>query len=314
MSFGRSGGGYWPLDWAPSTPTQGHQAAPLVTPPYSPTYADWMPRPLSLRRATLDPVLTRADQAMALVTHFERVGAAGVFTRIRSSEVARDLRMRLRDAANIDQGASRLCGPAAFVAGVLVNDPVEYVNFVTGLYSTGSASLRTLAIRAGSDVRRYNPAGRIAAADWIALASIRDSENWFFDYQSADDAFPGITLPSELEAWFKKIGYQSVINKTSLTHDEGQANLRQADRLFGDGYWVCLLVNASVLYTDTQKNTSIVPDHWVVLRSRIRFGAPFYMEVLTWGQSRRSVPQKPAIPLSAVDFLNHYNGFVAAKY
>jgi hypothetical protein len=306
-------GDYWPLDWTPPVPTSlDHSGARFVFPRQYGTYGGWIPRQFRMPHG-LDPVFTRTQEALAMVDHFERVGAPGVFTNIRVHEVARDLRERLAEPWKIRQGESSLCGPAAFVSSVLIHDPVEYISFVTSLYLSGSATLRRLTVRAGADVRMYAPARRVPAADWIALASIRDSENWFFDYQAADNQFPGITLPRELASWFTRIGYQSVINKTSLTHDENEANLREADRLFGEGFWVCLLVNADVLYGSSQTNVAIVPDHWIVLRSRIQFGQNIQMEVFTWGDGHRSLPQTGAPSLSTATFLDHYNGFVAAK-
>jgi hypothetical protein len=274
----------------------------------------WMHPALSLPHASLDPVLTRMDQAKALVGHLERVGRNGVFTKIPYTDVASGLRMRLAQPGGIDQGQSSLCGPAALVFRILTHDPLDYVKFVVDLYWTGTASMGNLKITAGVDVRKFDPTkGAMQAVDWIALASIRDSENWFFDYQSSDDEFAGITLPSHMESWFKKIGYTSVINRTSLTHDQNEQNLREADKLFGEGYWVCLLINAQVLDPSSQNNIAIVPDHWVVLRSRIQFGPRIYLEVFSWGDKQYSIPHNPAVPLSTEHFLDFYNGFVAAK-
>jgi hypothetical protein len=312
MSHGRPGD-YWPLEWMPPAPASlDHSGARFVFPRQYGTYGGWIPRQFRMPHG-LDPVFTRTQEALAMVDHFERVGAPGVFSQIRNRDVAAGLRLRLADPTTIDQGTSRLCGPAAFVYTLRTHDPVEYVRFVTSLYLGGNATIGRLVIRAGSDVRAFNPFGRVSAVDWIALASIRDSENWFFDYQSDDNAFPGITLPRELASWFTRVGYSIVINKTSLTHDENEANLREADRLFGEGFWVCLLVNADVLYGSSQTNVAIVPDHWIVLRSRIQFGQNIQMEVFTWGDGHRSLPQTGAPSLSTATFLDHYNGFVAAK-
>lgn len=274
----------------------------------------WMHPGLSLPRASLDPVLTRTDQARALVGSLERTAPTGVFTKINFRDLANGLRQKLAQPSSIDQGGSSLCGPAALVYGVLTRDPVEYVTFVVDLYLTGTGSIGQLRVRAGRDVRNYDPRlGQLDAADWIALASIRDSENWFFDYQSADDEFAGITMPSHMESWFRKIGFRSVINSTSVTHDQDEKNLREADRLYADGYWVCLLINAQVLNTAYQNNIALVPNHWVVLRSRIQFGASIRFEVFTWGEGRRSIPESGSVPLSTKHFLDYYNGFVAAK-
>jgi hypothetical protein len=310
-------GWYWPEGLirptllAPPGANQGRFAlpGPLGTGP------GWMPGGLRIGDATWDPVSTRTMQAMAVAAHFERWRPAGVFTRIRAADVAAGLRQRLAYPATIDQGRSSLCGPAVFVYRVLANDPLEYVNFVVNLYTRGSATLGKLTVTAGPDLRNYDPKiASMDAADWIPLASIRDSDNWFFDYQSADKEFAGITLPSHLERWFRKIGYRQVINKTSLTHDESAANLREADQLHASGHWVCLFINANALSKATQNDISMVPNHWVVLRSRIAFTPFVSFEIFTWGQGRYTVPEDPASKMSIEDFLDHYHGFVAAKF
>jgi hypothetical protein len=38
----------------------------------------------------------------------------------------------------------------------------------------------------------------IDPADWILCASLRDRDNWFFEYQSETDDFAGITMPNSL--------------------------------------------------------------------------------------------------------------------
>lgn len=287
---------------------------PPFAPPPGPggASASWMPGRL---RAALDPVTTQTMKALALIAHFERWRPPGVFAHMTVPDVAAGMRTRVMDPASIDQGPSSLCGPAVFVHRLLRQDPVAYVSFVIDLYTKGAATLGQLTVTAGADLRRFDPKPvSMTAVDWITLASVRDSENWFFDYQSAEDAFAGITLPSHLERWFRKVGYRHVFNKTSLTHDEDLTNLREADQLHASDHWVCLLINANALYKSSQDDLSLVPNHWVVLRSRIRFAPSIHFEVFTWGRGNYSVPEDPAQTMSVEDFLDHYHGFVAAKY
>jgi hypothetical protein len=105
-----------------------------------------------------------------------------------------------------------------------------------------------------------------------------------------------------------------VVNRTTLLASAGESNLREADQLEGDDYWVCLFINAKVLSRRTQGNSTLVPDHWVVLRSRIRFSPSLQMKVFTWGEGEYSIPEDPHARLTAAEFLGHYRGFVAAKH
>jgi len=256
---------------------------------------------------------TPQDRAKAVVRAFAARTGGGVFTHLARGDVANGLLARVDHPDLIAQAGSSLCGPAAVTFNLARRDPVVYVAFVIALYEKGEAHLRQLKVKPGQDLRAYDPQGKINPADWIALASLRDSDNWFFDYQSVDNEFAGITLPSHLEAWFKKIGFSTVVNETNLVFDKGEANLREAARLYKDDYWVCLFINAQLLYAADQTSGSFVPNHWVVLQSDVTFsGTAVAFDVYTWGDGKRHVPGSP--PLSVADFLKNYYGYVAAKY
>lgn len=263
------------------------------------------------------PVLPPREQARALVADFAGRAGGGAFPHIHRADVAQGLRVRLDHPSLISQEQSSLCGPAALVFNLATNDPVHYAQYVIDLYEKGAANIRRLHVHAGSDLRAYDPTGRIDPADWIALASLRDSENWFFDYQSVDDEFAGITLPSDMESWFKKIGYSKVVNDTNLISDKDEANIRAADRLFKDDYWVCLFINDNMLSAAKQDQGSMTASHWVVLTSPVTIaGGNISFDVFTWGQGHHQVPDpgRGSHPLTLAHFFDVYYGYVAAKY
>lgn len=263
------------------------------------------------------PRITPRDQARALVAAFAARAGGGVFPHIQRADVAYGLRARLENPSLIAQKSSSLCGPAALVFNLATNDPVHYARYVIDLFERGVADVNKLHVKAGGDLRAYDPTGLIQPADWIALASLRDSENFFFDYQSVDDEFAGITLPGDMEAWFKKIGYRSVINDTNLMSDKDEANIRAADRLYQDDYWVCLFINDNMLSADTQDKGSMTASHWVVLTSPVTIaGGAISFEVFTWGKGHYQVPAPGpgSHPLTLAHFYDVYYGYVAAKY
>jgi hypothetical protein len=262
----------------------------------------------------VEPPLSPQEQAHAVVDAFAARGAGGLFVHILRADVARGLHDRIDKPTLIDQGASSLCGPSALTLNVATHNPVAYVKFVIALYERGVGDIQRLHIKAGKDLRDYDPAGNVAAADWIPIASIRDSENYFFDYQSSENEFAGITLPRELEDWFRKIGYSRVVNETNLLTDQNEKNIREADRLYKDDYWVCLLINDKLLYPDKQDSGSMVPTHWVVLTSDVKIaGGNISFEVFSWGNGQYQVPHGKA-PLTLDHFFDVYYGYVAAKY
>jgi hypothetical protein len=254
------------------------------------------------------------DQARAVVRAFAARVGGGVFIHIARADVANGLLARVDHPDRISQGDSSLCGPAALVFNLASRDPVAYVRFVIGLYENGTATLNRLRVKPGSDLRGYDLKARLDPADWIPLATLRDSENWFFDYQAVDNEFAGITLPSHLESWFKRIGFSEVINDTNLVLTKDQKNIEEAARLYREDFWVCLLVNGQVLTSDSQGARSLTPNHWIVLTSDVKLaGRNISFTAFTWGRGHYTVPETAAQPLPVPDFLANYYGYVAAR-
>lgn len=264
---------------------------------------------------------TPQQRAEELVDRFAARVGGGAFTTISRKRVADGLRVRVWAPSAIDQGTSSLCGPASLLFDVATRDPEAYVRYVTALWETGHGRIGRIEVRPGTDLRAFDPGRNVEASDWIALASLRDSENWFFDYQEDSDALAGITLPGELEGWFRKAGYTEVVNDARAIVDKDEQCLRRADDFFRKGFRVCLFIHSNMLSPSTQANGSATADHWVVQTGRVTFGATMIegkpattvsLRIFTWGEGRRAVPQAGVLPLD--DFLDDFYGFVAARY
>ena len=96
--------------------------------------------------------------------------------------------------------------------------------------------------------------------DWIPIASLRDSENWFFDYQDVNDATAGITMPSALESWFRKVGYREIVNETNVFLTKDEDCLRRASALWAKDYWVCLFINAQMIEPEDDENPAVADE------------------------------------------------------
>lgn len=261
------------------------------------------------------------ERAEEIIRRFAGRMGGGVFRCILRSAVARGLLERVQVPSAINQKGSSLCGPASLLYDVATRDPVAYAEYVISLYEEGVGHIGRLEVRPGSDLKEHDPGTTVEASDWIALASLRDSENWFFDYQEASDAFAGITLPHELEDWFRRTGYTDVVDDARVIVDQEEENVLRADDYFGRGYRVCLFIHSNMLYKEKQSNGSATPDHWVVLTSRVLFGSTMVgsetkrtiaFTIYTWGEGHRAVPQTGILTVD--EFLDNYYGFVAAKY
>lgn len=216
--------------------------------------------------------MSAKDDAKKLVDAFVSSDTAPVWLGISRSEVAAGLRERIDDPNKINQGETSLCGPADFVRQIVTDDPRAYAQAAIDLFRSGSGRIGTFSIKAGKDLRNHVvPATtKVHPADWILLASIRDTDNWWFDYQSESDDASAITMPHSKEKWLKQAGYTDVINDTNVMVTKDLDNAVRASSHFDRGYKVALFINSNMLYASKMNTASVTPDHWVALSSSIR--------------------------------------------
>jgi hypothetical protein len=182
----------------------------------------------------------------------------------------------------------------------------------------------------------------VPAADWVVLASIRDSENWFFDYESIKDS--GGSSSGEAIKWMEKMGYQDVVDRANSLFKSSMQTAREANDYFNKGYKVLLRINSNMLDEKDANKGSARGNHYVALVSPITFNlrtvtipggktdcfrdppgpricvtsrdttyeeGTVSFKVYTWGKVR-NVPWSGS--LTVLGFINSYYGFVAGKY
>jgi hypothetical protein len=264
--------------------------------------------------------MSAANDAKDLVDSFAARTGTGVWLHIDRADLAQGLRARIDNPDLINQGQASLCGPADFFHDLAIDDPVTYARAAIELYETGATNVGTQKIRPSHDLKIHLiPANaNVDPADWILCASLRDQDNWFFDYQSETDGLAGITMPHSMADWFRKAGYTDIVNDTNIAACKDLANAKAASRFFTRGYKVSLFINSEMLEADTQSDPALIPDHWVGLTSPISFlgieadpASKVSFQVYTWGEGHRKVPESGS--LSIEHFLWNYFGYVACK-
>lgn len=252
------------------------------------------------------------NQAISMYTYIEEFAKRpgnGKFPKISRAEVVTGLKERMAKPETVNQAVASLCGPACLAYVILKHLPEMYAAYIMSLYDTGSAKLGKLTVKPSDGCRSVNPTGKVSAVDWVGLASLRDSENANWEYNSPDDQFAGITMPGGLEGWFKALGMTDIREETNLVFTKGTDNLKQAANLYAAGYSVCLFLWGSVI---TGKIPSVMstPNHWAVLSRYPLFSSDdtISFQVFTWG-AHYVVP-----PLKRQNFLKAYYGFVAGKW
>lgn len=278
----------------------------------------------------------------------KRKGTA--FPNIARSTVEKGLRKRVENPLTLSQGDSSLCGPAAFIFCLAKKKPAVYTKYVIDLYEKGEATIGQLLVRPSVSCKSFRGgSNQIADVDWVALASLRDSENapsgpdpadpeddqkkpWS-KYYYPDQQIGGITLPWEVTKWFSCAGFSVVRNKTNHVSDKSLYSLLEAQKAYSAGASVCLFVCATIL--SGLPGQTLFPDHWVVLDSIIKIGGrPSYMlikkgekaiakekallsqkldfRVFTWNSSKSTYPvDKNKLNLTVGEFLNYYYGYIA---
>ena len=261
--------------------------------------------------------------AIGLVNQFASQSSQGVWPQIDRNALAAGLIARINDPNLINQMGTPLCGPASLVRAIDDNTPIIYAQAAIDLYTRGTARIGNLDVRPGSELKQSAPQGNTNPADWIMLASIRDSNNWFLSPAGLFGSnLAGMTLPQTMESWFSNAGYTQIINITYFAakpiYSVLAMEMHRSSYLFSQGYKVVLFIDSDVLDPDCQGDlVSMYPDHWVALTSTITDGgiinydAPISFKIYSWGR-QMSVPVDPRRPLSKRDFIGKYYGFIAA--
>ena len=242
------------------------------------------------------------------------------------------IKLRIKDPYIINQNKVNLCGPNAFFYCVAEKYPNHYAKYMIDLWTLGQAYLGKLHVKPSKSCLTASlGTGNIHPADWIALASLRDSSNAFFNFDEINDATGGITFPGDMADWFRKTLFSSVENNTSISHRASFDNLKKAQRLYGANKSVCFLISAKMMYLPMKVNA--VPNHWVVLTSNILVDGKslnhthssdldayldkkISLHAATWGEDKGKVPlhtKNRTKHLTLNEFLTFYYGFVAAS-
>ena len=243
-------------------------------------------------------------------------GKSQAYPHMPRQEVIDGLRDRLADPSKIDQDRTSLCGPAALLYCLAKDKKEAYAQYIVELYHTGKSKIGSLEVEPSEDCRNYKPGKerQIHPVDWVGLASLRDSENDFLDYQSPDDEAAGITMPGALMGWFKSAGFTNVTEECNLVITKDKDTLMKADTRYKEQNNVCLFINAKVFGGQKKaKKKSGTPNHWVVMSSQVSItNNEVDVTVYTWGTPYRKLTMgSPKVTVE--EFCNHFYGYVSAK-
>jgi hypothetical protein len=234
------------------------------------------------------------------------------FVKFNVKEVAHGLAKRIDRPEKIKQGPTGLCGPASLVFNLALHHPDQFVRLVGTLLLRGGAHFGKWHLKPSEDLKQYrpDPETKIDPADWIALASFRDSANWFFDYQSTSDM--GGTKTREIVSWMEKAGYTKFEEDCNVLFCKDVDNLMMASTLFGKDYNVILGISSALL-KHADSTWSVRKNHFVALASKVMIaGDKVHLTLFSWGRFYNF--PKDGRDLELKTFLAHYYGYIACLF
>jgi len=250
--------------------------------------------------------------AAEIICGFLKRMGTGYFPKLDRDRVGIDLLFRIGNPEVMNQDTLGICGPIAFLYGLASDSPRTYAQYAVDLYDNGKARIGNIVVAPSKGCRTYSPPSSMSPADWLAAASLRDSDNWWFDVDDVKVGFSASSSIGDIEKWFVQAGYSDVESKGNLVSGLDPSDINDLNRYLGEGRRVVLRINDKMLYAKTQNETTYRGNHVVVLRSPIaRTPQGVHFTVFTWAKGEFKVPQGG--PLSEKDFLGNLYGYVAGK-
>ena len=211
------------------------------------------------------------DKAKALVAldEFARSTQPGVWPHLDKTEIIQEMRARLREPFSLNQGPQPFCGPASVLFELIRKFPLRYVAMGRSLYETGKFQAIGRPIETSISLRNASKdIAYLGPADWMLLATMRESENLIFPVEpNAPEIIrniAGMTKSWEMMGWVREIlGYDHADYIHTFVLRDLTA-LRKAQSVIDQGGVAFGLVTANGLLSDTPPKVT-VPNHWVTL-------------------------------------------------
>ncbi len=202
------------------------------------------------------------DAVTEALTRFKASSQIGLWPNIRKDELLADMRSKIANSYNVRQGNTPLCGPAAIVFELMARQPSQYVEICQSLYETGQFTARTKEIKPSSTLLNSRLRSDITVADWMLMATLRDTENALFPVEASSGQFVmGFSTPWEMKGWtFELLSFDKVEYESTYFYGEFEA-MRRAKDVQNRGGVAFLMMDAAML--GGSEPTVALPNHWV---------------------------------------------------
>ncbi len=233
-----------------------------------------------------DPALVQA--AMTAIGTFEQ-STASVWTELDKATIVSEMRSRVQDPFQINQGGQPFCGPAAVLFELVRKQPLRYVHLCQSLFETGSFQAKTRRISASAELRRNLDRNlHTSQTDWMVLATLRESELLIFPVEPNAPDFvrniAGMTTPWQIKGWLQELlGYSRLTYRYAFWFNDAGALNSTATIVRSGGVGIMLITAEGLL--ENNPPPVAFPSHWVSLlgdvviaQNRVSF------DIYTWSK------------------------------
>lgn len=238
------------------------------------------------------PDSSRVAAAEQTIAELEHSIAPPAWSFLDKATIVNELRARVRDPFQINQGGQPFCGPACAIFELIRRDPVHYVELCRSLFLIGGFQGRSHYI-AASDRLRSGSHGdlKMAQVDWMVLATLREMENILFPVEpNAPDVIrnlAGMTKSWEMKGWVSEILGYSQVNYDHAYLLNDMVALANAATVLQKGGVALALITAEGMLQD-QRLPVPYPSHWVAIVGGIEIqNNSVQFDIYTWSKALR---------------------------
>ncbi len=279
--------------------------------------------------------------AVAALNYYRKAGNSHRWPYITCNALFDQLENRVNTPSIIKQQTGMwTCGSAAMLYELARNKPQTYASYAQQLYYRGKATVGPYKVKPSKAVRDFSgtattifdrnwtpttpftgtPLG--GEADWLTMASLRDSSNWLMDVSGTFLSNVGaLTLPSQLSEWCSKLGFSNVENHTNLVATKSPVDIVNAgNELNNNGKIVFLFVDGGITPggNRAKRPPGLIPTHWVVLTRCNASLASLDLDVHNFGATER-IPHNAwpnlmaGSQLDTREFCKYFYGYVCCS-
>ncbi len=235
------------------------------------------------------PEFKLIQPAVNAIDEFAKSSTPGVWAFLDKGTIVADLRSRVNDPFQINQGGQPFCGPAAVLFELVRKQPLRYVRICQSLFETGYFQAASHWISAPNELKQASRGDlHMSQVDWMVLATLRQSENLLFAVEpNAPELIrnlAGMTKSWEMRGWIKEIlGYRkSEYYHAYLMNDE-RALSQTATAIQAGGVAFALITAEGMLQTDPPPIP--FPSHWVAVLGNVAVtNGQVSLDVYTWSK------------------------------